>query len=233
MSAILLKLPDFEGPLELLYALVQRKEIDISTLSLTDIVDQIQRNLGEKLENLDLSAESISQAGNLLLLKSKALLPIEDAADLVQEDESEFQVALLEKLVEYCRFKEAAKELCSREEKAKESYFRSQEPPLDLKKPLGLEHLCIEDLASIFQGLLAKAKIGVIDEEKWSVADKMQIIKSVLQNNNPIAFSELASSDCSKLELIVYFLAMLELMKLGIIQVAIHVESKQMMILPS
>lgn len=209
-----LKLPQFEGPLDLLHALVQKEEIDIYSLELHLLVQQILQVASSSM--LEQGAESMGYAGHLLWVKSKALLPKDEQTECFAEEESDFRLPFFEQLVEYCKFKEAARHLSEREEKAQEAYMRHALHP-DLKKPLGIEHLSLNDLAALFQEVLVKAKDsrGVIEEEEWRVADKIGFLRTSLKDYKKIAFELIFSSDHSKLEMIVLFLAILEMIKLG------------------
>lgn len=215
MESVTLKLPQFEGPLELLSALVQKDEIDICTLALKDLIDQIAG-----IHDLELGAESLGLAGSLLWIKSRALLP-KNEGDACPENEMHEPFILLEKLVEYCRFKEAAGQLSLREERSSESFFRPYVSADGFKKPLGIEHVSLEELAKVFQIVLEKAKEhrGLIEEEEWRISDKMASLRNRIQTCENILFEELFSHECSREELIVLFLAVLELMKLGEIRV--------------
>lgn len=220
MESVIIKLPQFEGPIELLFALVQRSELDICSLGLSALIKQLAVIVDSQLNHLDTGAESIGHAGSLLWIKSRALLPKNNEELLAVENPAELQSALLQKLVEYCRFKDAASHLSLREEKAKEAFYR----PIaqgEAKKTLGLEHVSLAELAAVFQCVLEKAKDtrGFIEEEEWRVSDKMVEILQRLKAENKISFESIFQSDYIKLELIVLFLAILELMKLAEIRV--------------
>lgn len=226
METVTLKLPQFEGPLELLSALVQKDEIDICSLVLKDLMDQIAGIL-----DLELGAESLGLAGSLLWIKSRALLPKNECENL-PENESNEPFILLERLVEYCRFKEAAGLLSLREERAAESFFRPFVSTEGFKKPLGIEHVSLDELAKVFQVVLEKAKEhrGLIEEEEWRIADKIAFIRKEVQACENILFEELFMHESSREELIVLFLAILELMKLGEIRVV--KKASKLMIIP-
>lgn len=216
-NTVNLSLPHFEGPLELLHALVQKDEIDVNKLEIREILRQILTQLGIRAETIDLSAQAVGLTGHLLWLKSRALLPVDGENGAGQKDDSDFHISFLEQLVEYCHFKEAARMLAEKEERASDSYFRRTAAPDNLKKPLGIEHLSIQDLASLFQVVWERAKehTGLIHEEEWRVGDKISLIRQNLKTSTEIGFDVLFSASLSKLELIVLFLAVLELMKLG------------------
>lgn len=213
MDSLVLKIPQFEGPLELLCTLAQKEEIPIYELDIHSIVLKIK----ELLSGLADGAESISFAGHLLLLKSRHLLP---PGELSPEEEQEgFNLTLMENLVEYCRFKEAACVLAMREQQASDTFTRYKFPQGQLKKPLGIDHLSLTDLASIFEQILARTEKGrtTIASEEWQVADKIAWIQKQVEKT--VRFESLFPLTCSKLELIVIFLALLEMMKQGSIHI--------------
>lgn len=232
MDTVTIKLPEFEGPIELLWALVQKNEVNICNLDLKDLVNQMASALGCSSDHLDMGAESIAHASNLLWIKSRALLPKAEVEAMIAEDPSNLQMAMLQKLVEYCRFKDAATHLSLREEKASESFVRPLTTIEGIKKPLGIEHVSLSELAAVFQCVLDKAKstLGTIEEEEWRVSDKMQQVRMLLKQNGNILFEALFSSECSKLELIVLFLAVLELMKLN--EIRVQKKMNQMVVVP-
>lgn len=225
MNPLTIKIPQFEGTLEFLCTLVQKEEIPISELDIHSLIIQVK----ELFSCLTLKAESMGLAGHLLLLKSRILLPQEKESF---ENKSEgLNLSLMENLVEYCRFKEAARVLAEREEQSYETYTRYKKfPQGEVKKPLGIDHLSLSDLALILEQILHKAAKNhvLIDKEEWQVADKMEWIRKRLEKMTP--FEILFPLTCSKLELIVIFLALLELMKLGEIQVGRDAETKAILV---
>lgn len=214
-STYLLK--NFEGPLDFLLHLIQRTEIDIFDISIKHITDQYLKK-SELCKNLDRGAEFVGNAAFLLWMKSKTLLPKheqETPSEFLEED-PRFEV--IHQLVEYCRFKNAAKELTILEQKQSGFFLRGSEA-LDPKKTLGIEHLSLEDLATLFQQVLAKATVGKgsVKEEIWRVADKIKQLRQLLKDQQKIPFQLLFSAKLCREELIVTFLAVLELMKMGLL----------------
>lgn len=232
MKNLIVKLADFEGPIELAWALIQKNEINISDISLKELIEQIQSALVDKNCHLDLAAESIGHAGNLLWIKSRSLLPKTHVEN--DEDPSVLQVALLEKLVEYCRFKDAAARLSLKEEKTKESFFRPFSISVDTKKSLGLDHVSLFELSSIFQTVIEKAIDikGVIEEEEWTVGDKMKMLKKALTESGRIPLEDFFTIPYNKLEIIVFFLAILELMKLGELRIIKEPTTRKIELIP-
>lgn len=209
-------LENFEGPLDFLLHLVQKNEIDIYDIRLQKITEQFIQRLGTASPGIDNGAEFIGLTASLMWLKSRMLLPKHEQAIDPEELEQDPRFEIIHQLIEYCRFKDASKELIAREQRQNAFYSRGLDAP-DIKKNLGIEHLTLEDLAGLFQQVLAKASSQTreIHEEKWLVSDKIVWIRKRLKAEKEILFEVLFTPELSKEELIVIFLAVLELMKLG------------------
>lgn len=210
-------LDSFEGPLDFLLHLIQRREVDVVQIPIHHLVAQFQQKWPEL--NLDQGAEFLGQASLLLWLKSKTLLPQEEQAAQNEELELDPQFEIIHQLLEYCRFKNAAKELSLREQQQSGFYLRGGDYA-ETKKPLGIEHLTLDDLAGLFQQVVAKSNPqGRLQAEEWKVGDKIIWLKRLAQERDTIPFFSLFSPQLSKGELIVIFLAILELMKMGLLSV--------------
>lgn len=210
-------LENFEGPLEFLLYLAQKNEVDITDVRLRFITEKFIKEL--KSDELDVGAEFVGTLAALLWLKSRMLLPKHEQILATGEDEGpdpHFEV--IHQLIEYCRFKQAGKELADREQQQNAYYPRGYGGNTEIKKPLGIEHLSLEDLAGLFQDILIKARTngGTIHEEEYRVSDKIRLIKSLLKTEGRIPFAVLFSCEMCKEELIVTFLGILELMKIGV-----------------
>jgi segregation and condensation protein A len=214
-------LDNFEGSLDFLLHLIQKSEIDIYEIPLHKITEQYLVRLGELISPaVDSGAEFIGTAASLLLLKSKMLLPKQEQSETAEVEEIDPRFEIIHQLIEYCRFKEAAKEFSEREQKQNAFFPRGIEC-VDIKKNLGIEHLSMQDLASLFQQVMSKAVShqGLIHEEVWLVADKIQLLRQSFKETQKIRFDAFFSPERSREELIVTFLAILELMKLGELRV--------------
>jgi segregation and condensation protein A len=223
LSSDTFALGNFEGSLDFLLHLVQKNEIDIAEISLEQITHQYLKKLEEWLTPcVENGAEFIGITAHLLFLKSRMLLPRHEQEGTHSEDELDPRFEVIHQLLDYCRFKEAAKELAEREQKQGAYYLRGMDGLPDVKKVLGLDHLSLEDLATLFQQVLAKSSVqkGLIHEEIWRVGDKIKFIRQLLKEHSTLGFEFLFSPDRSRPELIVTFLAILELMKLGELIVA-------------
>lgn len=208
-------LTNFEGPLDFLLCLLQKEEINISEVPIQELIQQFIRQLTEQKGTLEKGADFIGSAAYLIWLKSKNLLPgpIEiEEQDLVEDPHFE----IIHHLLDYCRFKQAAKELATRQEKQQACYFRGVDTP-EWKKPLGIDHVSLEELSGLFKEMIEKAgqQKPQIQEENWRVSDKIRSIRLFLQERSSFALAVLFSSKQSRGEIIVIFLAILELMKIG------------------
>ncbi len=205
-------LENFEGPLELLYYLIQKEEIDPCGVVIKQLTSQLIQVLKDSPE-VDVSSEMLHLTASLLLIKSQKLLPHETAA--LEELEDDPRLEMIQSLIEYCRFKEMAKALAVKEEEQK-AYF--PRPPSPFKRELGpgLDEVDKEGLKNLLQQVLKKAaKLPekMIQEDSWQVADKALWLRQLLQSHPQLPFETVFSPTMGREELIVSFLALLELMK--------------------
>lgn len=211
-------LNNFEGPLDFLLQLVQKNEIDIHEIFLQEILKQFSARFEEHPQAfMEDGAEFIGITAALLFLKSKLLLPKHDQSLLLEEQEPDPRFDIIHQLLDYCRFKDMAKVLVEREDSQGAFFMRgiANEIPIP-KKNLGIEHLSLTDLELLFKEVLTKSTVhkGLIQEETWLVSDKIHFIREQLKEMSKINFLELFSSEQPREELIVIFLAILELMKM-------------------
>ncbi|KXS50450.1 MAG: segregation and condensation protein A [Halanaerobium sp. T82-1] len=212
-------LDDFEGPLELLYKLVKKNEINISELSLARITDQYLDYLDQMREfDIDLASEFLIIAAELIEIKIKALLPAEAEAE---EEESEHELII--RLREYKNIAQLLKEW----EAEAGSRYRAQ---VDLEELMPeMLQLDLEISASELHELVVKAitaekeeetevlknpKLEYLKEEKFNIGNKIRdILKDIRQLNQEISFFNLIKEENNQLEIVVSLLALLELMK--------------------
>ena len=215
------ELASFEGPLDLLLHLIEKEELDITAISLVQVTDQYMAVLrsGEKME-ADALADFIFIGAKLLYLKSRALLPgARDPALTLAEEEVGQE--LTELLQEYRKFKEAAAGLRQLEERGHRAYPRLVPPnQLSLPLPHGLDNVTLESLLQLFREALARREEeeephGTLPPEEFTVKEKMESILSAVARQGRVGFRSLVSSCRSRLEVIVAFLALLELLRLG------------------
>lgn len=207
-------LDNFEGPLDLLLHLVKREELDIQKL----ILSQITRQL------LKADPELLVTASTLIWLKSEALLPLSEGEERrVEVEDPNFE--LIHHLADYCRFREAAKELSSLESKESERFGRGSPEAIEGHTPPSpLHHLSLSDLAALFGEVVQRAskkEHALIQKEEWSVDQAIDAICQQIATQKKLAFDALFPQGESKGRLIASFLALLELVKLGKVVVII------------
>jgi segregation and condensation protein A len=214
--------PVYEGPLDLLLQLIERAELDITKLSLALITDQYLEYI-HKLT--DLEADEVSAflviAARLLQIKSEALLPRPPQREPGEEDPGE---ALARQLIMYKRFREIATILDQRESDGLRTYLRVAPPP-KLEGSYDLTGITIEDITAaaqeIFSNLsLADALSTVVPPSRVTIREKITVITDALRHQKSISFRSLVNYENSRLEIVVTFLAMLELIKRHLVRVS-------------
>ncbi len=228
-------LKNFEGPLEFLLRLIQKNEIDIYDVPIQDLTDQFLARIKDiSLVDIDQGADFVGTTATLIWLKSRMLLPKHDEDLELEEDDPTFE--LIRSLVSYCKFKEVAKTLIQREEEQSGYYYRSAPPPLDEEQApgLGIDHLNLSDLTDILEDALRRASTRkrTITEELWRVGDKMTSIRHQITSHQKVIVNTLFTEQHAHLELIVTFLAILELMKLNEIKISIDQDDEQLILIP-
>ncbi|HOR00141.1 MAG TPA: segregation/condensation protein A [Anaerolineae bacterium] len=209
------RLESFEGPLDLLLRLIEKAELDITTISLAQVADQYLAYM-RQLEEIhpDLLADFLVVAAKLILIKSRALLPRPPQPD----EEEDVGDDLVRQLEEYRRFKHASQHLRQREEQGMRSYVRLAPPPA---QPRGLTpgEVSLADLLAAFERVLADTPTvpvsTVVAPVVISIDDKMRAIRSALASSRRVHFTGLLMRAQSRVEVVVTFLAILELIKLG------------------
>jgi segregation and condensation protein A len=215
------RLEIFEGPLDLLLYLIKKDEVDIHAISIERITRQYLDYINTfKLLNIDLASEFIVMAANLMYLKSRTLLPRVDQPPEEDAEEDDPRWELIRQLIEYKKFKDAAGFLCLREQE-QEGRFAHQpdvlEAPPELPPPLA--DVSIFDLIRAFQNVLKRFEeahdFGDIIDDRFTVSDKIELLLSRFFPGESRRFEELFQTATTKAEVIVTFLALLELMKLN------------------
>ena len=215
------KLEVFEGPLDLLLYLIKKEEVDIYDIPIERITNQYMEYLSlMKLLNLEVAGEFLVMAATLMYIKSRMLLPADQqVTDSEAEEGEDPRWELIRQLVEYKKFKDAALQLGRREEE-QSNLFPRQVGDLGLAvepdKPLA--EVGIFDLINAFNQVLKKASeredFREIYEERFTVSDKIEEILYTLRDRVEIVFSEVFASASSRAEVVVTFLALLELIRL-------------------
>jgi segregation and condensation protein A len=213
------KLEVFEGPLDLLLYLIKQDEIDIYDISLERITSQYLEYLQAFKElNIELAGEFIVMASNLIYLKSRSLLPRDQQPPEEDAAEDDPRWELIRQLIEYKKFKEAAAELNVRALEREKIFVRESGSSLAVEEPLRLGEVGIFQLISAFQAVLkrvdARQEMQEIFSERFSVSEKIDHILQRVATGTTVRFSELFGTAASRVEVVVTFLALLELIRL-------------------
>ncbi|TDU67140.1 condensin subunit ScpA [Prosthecobacter fusiformis] len=225
------KLEIFEGPLDLLLYLIKKDEIDIYDVSIGRITKQYLDYINTfKMLNIEVASEFIVMAANLMYIKSRELLPQTQQPPDEDADEEDPRWELIRQLVEYKKFKDVASFLGTQEVKADEFFATTPElPDLSAPAPNVAGQVGIFDLIRAFQKVLKRFEnttdIREIVSDRYSVADKIEHLLEAIPMGGRVRFDSLFSTAASRVEVIVTFLAMLELMKLN----HLMVEQEQML----
>jgi segregation and condensation protein A len=211
------KLEVFEGPLDLLWYLIKREEVDIYDVSLERITQQYLEFMEAfKALDLELAGEFIVMAANLIYIKSRTLLPVSVQPPEEEAEEEDPRWELVRQLIEYKKFKDAAAQLHEREVAREALFSRVSEAQHVLpERPLG--EVSVFDLINAFNGILKrlnqKEDLREIFEENFTVSDKIELVLKLLSSGVPMLFTELFSGVASRAEIVVTFLAILELIR--------------------
>jgi len=218
-----IKLPNFEGPFDLLLYFIKRDEINIYDIPISKITQEFLEYIKiMKFFDLELAGEFILMAATLMYIKSQMLLPI-------NKDENEEAVEdprnnLVQKLIEYKKFKEAAIELKERLEPNRYIFYRSyfESDKLIKESVSNYKNATLFDLINAFKKALDRKKLNEISHEveiiNLSVDEKSKEIVKLIKNKKRIKFSDLIIN-LPKIHIVITFLALLELIKLKTIYV--------------
>lgn len=243
----------FEGPLDLLLYLIRRDEVDIYDIPIERITSQYLEYLGVmRMLDLSIAGEFIVMAATLTMIKSRMLLPVDVRAEGEEEEEGEDpRWDLVRQLVEYKKFKDAAARLSDWELNQENVFGQGGEPFDDLdgddeERQLG--DIGLFDLITAFNEVLKNAPvepIGEIAPIQWSVPDKIDVILRLTRRDKEVAFTRLFHKGSPRGEVIVMFLALLELLRLRQISIqqskafgeimisALEEEPEELLLLPA
>ena len=215
------KLEVFEGPLDLLLYLIKKEEVDIYDIPIERITNQYMEYLTlMQMLNLEVAGEFLVMAATLMYIKSRTLLPADQqVTDTEAEEGEDPRWELIRQLVEYKKFKDATVQLAQREEQQANIFSRrSPDLGIEVDKDVPLAEVVIFDLINAFNEVLKKASaredFREILEERFTVSDKIEEILYTLRDRTELIFRELFEKAISRTEVVVTFLAMLELIRL-------------------
>lgn len=214
----------FEGPMDLLLHLIDKAEIDIYDIPINVIAEQFLDYLRQMEElNLDVTSDFLVMAATLLEIKSKMLLPKDKASeDESPVEEEDPRAELVKRIVEYKKYKNAAEELRLMETIQQKVFYKPKEDLSDFQdEQLEIEGLKIDLLVKSLSNIIkARNKensvlfIKEIQREEYTLERCISNIKQRINVDNSIRFSDLIEKDCTKSEIINYFLSILELIRM-------------------
>lgn len=228
--AIIYKLEAYEGPLDVLLQLIEKNKVDIYDIPIVEITDQFLeyvRNM--QTEDMNIVSDFLVMAATLIDIKCKMLLPKQEEEN--GEEEEDPRLELVQKLLEYKMYKYMSFELRDRQLDAKRALFKKPSMPqeiLEYREPVNYEELVgdmtLQKLNEIFQSMIQRqedridpirSKFGNVKKDEIPLEDKQQYIFNYLSSHESCSFRQLLEKQHSKMEIIVTFLVVLELMKVG------------------
>ncbi len=218
-----LKLEIFEGPLDLLLFLIKENKMDIYDIKIAVITDQYLKYLNLMQEmDIEIATEFMVMASTLMYIKSKMLLPTEQVtSDEIDVDDPRNK--LIHQLLEYKLFKEVAELLDKYELTMLETYPRdvSKEEASYTSREL-LFDVSFYELLETYKSLMDKVGTVIfheVERETYTVEEKMENVRAFFAAQDSLSFAEIMKKSRSKMEVIVYFFAILELVRLKFIQI--------------
>lgn len=227
------KLEVFEGPLDLLLHLIDKNKVDIYDIPIVEITNQYMDYIhAMDTEDLNVMSEFLLMASTLLDIKCKMLLPKEVNEEGEEEDPRQ---ELVEQLLQYKMYKYMSYELRDRQVEGERLMFKEATIPKEIAEyaePVDLDKLLdgitLAKLNAVFQDILKRqdekidpirSKFGKIEKEEVSLSEKMNDLEEYARTHQSFSFRDLLKRQCSKTQVIVTFLAVLEMMKTGIIHI--------------
>lgn len=221
MAEYKVKFEVFEGPLDLLLYLIKKEEVDIYDVNLTQLATQFIEYIEVmRLLDLEIAGEFLVMASTLMYIKSKELLPLEQQVQTEGEEEGEDpRWELIRQLVEYKKFKDAAAQLQALEIQQESIFPRIPIKPEFEPEAPGKPEVSLFDLVNAVSSILKRVaqKEGAtrdVFEDRWTVSEKIEHIMTRLTTATKTRFSDLFSGAMSRTEVVVTFLALLELIRL-------------------
>lgn len=227
--ALSVKLEVFEGPLDLLLHLIDKNKIDIYDIPIVEITDQYLEYIKQlESEDMNVMSEFLLMAATLLDIKCRMLLPKEVNEEGQEEDPRE---ELVQKLLEYKMYKYMSYELKDRELDAAKNYYKQPtipkevaafQPPIDYDELFS--NINLGRLHEIFQATLKRqedkidpirSQFGKIEKDEINMDEKLEFIHHYVQEHKTFSFRKLLEKSHNKMEIIITFLTVLEMMKMG------------------
>lgn len=220
-----IKIPAFEGPFDILLHLIRENKIDIYDIPIALITSQYLQYIEIMKElNLEIAGEFLVMAATLIHIKSRMLLPPDEEAP--PEEQEDPRRELVQRLLEYQKFKEAAHDFRNRESEWMKVFHREPLSNED-EGELCLFDLSLLDLIDAFKKIIDKAppEVGSITKETLTVKDRMSMIMEIIEGQDAVRFEDLFKvgidsqrDSITRIQLIITFIALLELIRLGLVR---------------
>ncbi len=232
--SIPVKLEAFEGPLDLLLHLIDKNKINIYDIPIVTITEQYLEYIKQmETKNLEIMSEFLVMAATLINIKSRMLLPVEESEE---EEDVDPRQELVDRLLQYKMFKYISEELKDREMDASRVLFKQPTIPLEIaeyKEEINVDELLsdltLSRLHEIFKSIVKKqvdkidpirSKFGKIEKEEINLSEKFVQIQQYGLLHKRFSFRNLLEALSSRMEIIVTFLGILELIKIGRIEIS-------------
>lgn len=219
------KLDIFEGPMDLLVHLIRKAEVDIYDIPIALITDQFLGYIEwMQAMNVDFAGDFLVMAASLMQIKSKMLLPVHD-----DEEEEDPRLEIARPLKEYLQIKSAAEELAEREMLGEDIFERRpSKKDVEVDPESEMIQVGLFELIDAFQKILDNIDVKknfALVAEKVSVRDRISQIVDILEKKGSLTFAELFEDAAEKSDVIVTFLAVLEMAKLDLVQIMQHLQT--------
>lgn len=207
----------FEGPLELLLHLIRENQIDIYDIPIVKVTEQYLAYLSMMSSlDLDIAGEWLVMAATLTEIKSRMLLP-KEVSPSSEEDQTDPRLELVERLIEYERIKSAADIFREHETQRSKVFARGTEIDIDLKPRISLEGITTDDLLHALQAILSdmgEEEVTTIQRRKVSLRLRIQELWNKINKSGQLMFHNLFEDDRDRVDVVITFLALLELLKM-------------------
>ena len=223
-----LQLDQFEGPFEVLLYLIKTQEIDIFDIPIVRVTEQYLRFLElMRMENLDVAGEFLVLAATLIQIKSRMLLPVEVDPETEEEiEEEDPRLELVEKLLEYRKFRDLGRRLGDMEESNSDRYPRMVKPAIEVvEDEEDISEVSLYDLVKAVRNVMRYIREPLIQHvagEAFSVEQGISRIENILEERDTITWSELCANTTDRMEIVCYLLAILELCRMHRIRAHQH-----------
>ena len=217
-SVYRVELPVFEGPLDLLLHLIEEHELDIFDIPIAFVATKFVETITLMQElNIDVASEYLVMAATLAHIKSKMLLPsVPDDQEDEAEPELDPRAELVRRLLEYQKYKQVAEQLGGNAVLGRDVFLRGVPAP-EAEGPAPIAGMSLFRLLDAFQSVLSRVKASFeheISTERFSITDRINQLSDLLQQRRRIPFVDLFEGQSTRSELIITFLALLEMTRL-------------------